>query len=70
MHRVNLGKHTVVLSGFLRYLDVDEVSDERHEDHLISIPTLSGIHFDPSLQLPPLATVPHEDLKGRNGQPV
>lgn len=49
-------------------LDVDEVRDERHEDHLVSIPALSGVHFDPAFQLPPLPAVPHEDLMGRHGK--
>lgn len=53
----------ISLSELLQHLDVDEISDEGHEDHLISVPTLSGVYFNPSLQLPPLATVPHEDLK-------
>lgn len=47
---------------FCGNLDVDEVRDERHEDHLVSIPALSGVHFDPAFQLPSLPTVPHEDL--------
>ena len=58
------------LSGRLQYLDVDEISDERHEDHLVPVPTLSGVHFNPSLQLPPLATVPHEDLKDGTGRRI
>lgn len=44
-------------------LDVNKVSNEGHEDHLVSIPALPGVYFNPPLQLPPLATVTHEDLK-------
>lgn len=47
----------------LHYLYVDKVTDERHEDHVVSIPSLSGIHLDPPLQLPPLTAVPHENLR-------
>lgn len=71
-----LGVHSVrynweiSLSELLQYLDVDEISDEGHEDHLISVPALSGVHFNPSLQLPPLATVPHEDLKEGMGRRI
>lgn len=60
------GAHTHT-PGIQQYLDVDEVRDEGHEHHLISIPTLPGVHFNPSLQLPPLATVTHEDLKEEIG---
>lgn len=51
------------LSGFVQYLDVNKVSNEGHEDHLVSVPALPGVHFNPPLQLPSLATVTHEDLK-------
>lgn len=37
----------VRLSGFPQYLDVNKVGDERHEDHIFSIPTLSGVYFNP-----------------------
>lgn len=46
------------------HLDVDEVCDEGHEDHLLSIPTLLGVCFDLPLQFPPLSAVPHENLPG------
>lgn len=44
-------------------LDVDEVADERPEDHLVAVPTLAGVGLDAALQLPPLAAVAHEDLR-------
>lgn len=47
----------------MQYLDVNKVSNEGHEDHLISVPALPGVHLNPALQLPPLATITHEDLK-------
>ena len=50
-----------------RHLDVDEVRDEGHEDHLLSVPALAGVHLNLPLQLPPLAAVPHEDLRGTTG---
>ena len=46
-----------------RHLDVDEVCDEGHEDHLLSVPALAGVHLYLPLQLPSLAAVPHEDLR-------
>lgn len=63
LHCVHLLKYNIFGTAFLQYLDVNKVGDERHEDHIIAIPTLSGVHFNPPLQLPPLPTVPHENLK-------
>lgn len=47
------------------HLDVDEVCNEGHEDHLLSIPTLLRVCFDLPLQFPPLSAVSHENLPGR-----
>lgn len=44
------------------HLDVDEVCNEGHEDHLLSIPNLLGVRFDLPLQFPPLSAVSHENL--------
>jgi len=46
------------------HLDVDEVCNEGHEDHLLSIPTLLGVCFDLPLQFPTLSAVSHENLPG------
>ncbi len=52
------------------HLDVDEVCNEGHEDHLLSIPDLLGVRFDLPLQFPPLSAVSHENLPKREAKNV
>ena len=43
-------------------LDGEEVTDERHKHHLLTVPHLFGVDLDSAAELPPLTTVLHEDL--------
>lgn len=49
------------------YLDGQEFSDEGQEDHLLAVPHLFVVGLDASAQLPPLASIPHEDLPHGQG---
>ena len=43
-------------------LNREELTDERHKHHLLTVPHLFAIDLYPASELPPLPTVPHEDL--------
>lgn len=45
-----------------KYLYRQELCDKGEEDHLLSIPHLLAIDFNPTPQFPPLPSVLHKDL--------
>lgn len=52
----------VTVYSYKNYLYRQKLCDKGEEDHLLTVPHLLAIDFNPTPQLPPLATVLHKDL--------
>ncbi len=55
-------KVNVTVFSYKNYLYRQELCDKGEEDHLLTIPHLLAIDFNPTPQFPPLATILHKDL--------